>query len=93
MSRKKKHEKVAERFFLNDSEDELGTMGWHVSPCFDGPYAQLSFRDCTRQVSLDFDWSGGDRTKKERIEKLDRIIASLRRFRKALNKYPEKKNE
>lgn len=72
------------RFWLNNKK---GTAFCELEIEPDGPrytnvYVKLA--DCNRQISLDFSFN--KKTKKERLAKLDRFIASLQELRTEMEK-------
>lgn len=75
------------RIWLNPkSSCDTGALSWEVSAYGDNHCnANLNIRDCSRQVSLDFDWGPyAGANKKQRLKKLRTIINELEKMYSAL---------
>lgn len=82
----KKFSKSSKKF-LSGTPHEYGSVAWVVSCEPKDDYhlicADLRITDCSNDISLDFCTREAEHLEK-RIEKLDSLIESLQKFRKAL---------
>lgn len=82
--------------FLSDSHEEFGYVAWVVKPYSDilsgdekKEYScDLYIADCTRSISLEFDFENKQQLDK-RIEKLDALIKELNDMRDTLTECKE----